>query len=110
MRSLPSTKARNTATGGITKAVTVGINNWFQERTVALVLLRTGEQALVFFSQQNDGRQAQYEKHQHQERHESGSLGATGSGGHVHKVLEAAWHLPFGGLVKVDGYIHKEEA
>jgi hypothetical protein len=28
----------------------------------------------------------------------------------VHKVLEAAWHLALGGLVKVDGYVCQEEA
>jgi hypothetical protein len=33
----------------------------------------------------------------------------AGSGGHVHKVLENAWHHALGGLVKVDGYIPQEE-
>jgi hypothetical protein len=28
----------------------------------------------------------------------------------VHKVLEAAWHLAIGGLVKFDGYVCQEEA
>jgi hypothetical protein len=37
-------------------------------------------------------------------------FGTAGSGGHVHKVLEAARHLALGGLVKVDGYVHQEEA
>jgi hypothetical protein len=34
------------ATGGITKAATVGIENWFQEKAIALVLSHVGEQAL----------------------------------------------------------------
>ncbi len=38
-----------------------------QERTVALVLLRAGEQAFVFFSQGHNGCQAQYKKCQCQE-------------------------------------------
>jgi hypothetical protein len=46
-----SAKASATATRGITKAATVGIENWFQERTNDLVLLHVGEQALIFFSQ-----------------------------------------------------------
>ncbi len=100
-----SKKASATATGGITKATTVGIGNWFQERTITLVLLHAGEQALVFFSQQHDGCQAQYEKCQHQERCEGNSPGAAGSGGRVHKVLEAARHLALRGLMKVDGYV-----
>ncbi len=99
-----------TANRVITKVATVGIENWFQERTSALVLLRAGEQALVFFSQRHDDPQAQYKKRQRQECHEGGSPGTAGSGGHVHKVLEAAWHLALGGLVKVDGYIRQEEA
>jgi hypothetical protein len=61
-----------------------------QEGTIALVLLRAGEQALIFFSQQHDGCQAQCKKHQCQERREGGRPGAAGSGGHVHKVLAAA--------------------
>jgi hypothetical protein len=97
------------ANGVITKAATVGIKNWFQKRTFARVLLRAGEQALVFFSKRHY-RQAQYKKRQCQECHEGSSPGTTGSGGHVHKVLEAAWHLALGGLVKVDGYIRQEEA
>ncbi len=36
--------------------------------------------------------------------------GTAGGGGRVHKVLAAAWHLALGGLVKVDGYVHQEEA
>ncbi len=92
------------AAGGITKAATVGIENWFQERTIALVLLHAGEQALVFFSQQHDGHQAQYKKHQCQEHCEGSSPCTASSGGHVYKVLEAAWHA-LEGLVKVDGYI-----
>ncbi len=96
-----SAKASTTATRGITKAATVGIENWFQERTNALVLLHVGEQALIFFSQQHDGCQAQYEKRQCQECCEGSSPGAAGSGGRVHKVLEAARHLALGGLVKV---------
>ena len=98
------------ANGVITKAATVGIKNWFQERTISLVLLCVGEQAFVFFSQQHDDRQAQYKKRQHQECREGSCPGTAGSGGHVYKVLEAAWHLALGGLVKVDGYIHQEEA
>ncbi len=81
-----------------------------QERTIAHILLRLGEQALVFFSQWCDGHQAQYKKCQHQECHEGGSPGAAVSGDHVHEVLEAPWHLALGGLVKVDGYVHQEEA
>jgi hypothetical protein len=77
MRSPPSTKARTMATGGITKAATVGIENWFQERTIAL---SSSEQALVFFSQQQNGHQAQYEKCQCQECHEGGSSGTAGKG------------------------------
>jgi hypothetical protein len=50
------------ANGVIIKATIVGIKNWFQERTIALVLLHAGEQALVFFSQRHDDRQAQYKK------------------------------------------------
>ncbi len=92
------------------KAVTVGIENWFWERTIALVLLRVGEQALVFFSQQHDDRQAQYKKRLHQECREGDSPGTAGTGGHVHDVLKAAWHLALGGLVKIDGYVHQEEA
>ncbi len=65
--------------------------------------------AIIFFSQQHDGRKAQYKKHQRQERHEGGRPGAAGGGGCVHEVLEAAWHLTLGGLVKVDGYIRQEE-
>ena len=49
-------------------------------------------------------------KCQRQEFHEGSSPGTAGSGGHGHKVLEAAWHLAVGGLVKVDGYVHQEEA
>jgi hypothetical protein len=98
------------ANGFIIKAATVGIENWFQERTIALVLLRAGEQALVFFSQQHDDRQAQYNKRQRQECHEGGSPGTAGSGGHVHKVLEAAWHLALGSLEKFDSYVRQEEA
>ncbi len=45
-----------------------------------------------------------------QECCEGGSPGTAGSGGHVHKVLEAARHLALGGFVKVDGYVHQEEA
>ncbi len=49
------------ANGVIIKAATVGIKIWFQERTIALVLLHAGEQqALVFFSQRHDDHQAQY--------------------------------------------------
>ncbi len=82
-----------------------------QERTIALVLFRAGEQALVFFSQWHNGCQAQYKKHQHQERCEGSSPGTAGGGGCVHKVLEAAQYLaPVGGLVKVDGYVRQEEA
>jgi hypothetical protein len=99
-----------TANGVITKATTVGIKNWFQDRTIALVLLRAGEQALIFFNQQHDDHQAQYKKRQRQECREDGSPGTAGSGGHVHKVLEAAWHLALGGLVMVDGYVRQEEA
>jgi hypothetical protein len=64
-----------------------------QERTIALALLCVGEQALVFFSLQHDGHQAQYKKCQRQERCEGGSPGAAGGGGRVHKVLAAAWHM-----------------
>ncbi len=71
------------------------------ERTITLVRLCAGEQALISFRQQHDGRQTQYKQHQHKERRE---------GSHVHKVLEAAWHLALGGLVKVDGYLCQEEA
>ncbi len=82
-----------------------------QERTIAFVLLHAGELALVFFSQWHDGPQAQYENHQRQERHEGGSPGAAGGGGHVLKGLAAAWHLALiRRLVKVDGYICQEEA
>jgi hypothetical protein len=81
-----------------------------QKRTIILVLLRAGKQALVFFSQQHDGRHAQYKKCQCQERHEGGSPRAAGSGGHVHKVLAAAQHLALGRFMNVDGYIHQEEA
>jgi hypothetical protein len=81
-----------------------------QERTIALVLLHAGEQALVFFSQKHDGRQAQHEMHQCQECHEGGSPSAAGGGGHVHIVLAAAQHLALGGLVMVDDYICQEEA
>ncbi len=73
IRSPSSTKASAMATRGITKTATVRIKNWFQEWTIALVLLCAGEQALQFFSQRHDGRQAQYEKCQHQERREGGS-------------------------------------
>jgi hypothetical protein len=38
-------------------------------------------------------------KHICQERPEGGSPGTSGDGGHVHEVLEAAWHLAFVGLV-----------
>ncbi len=86
------------------------IENWFRERTIAIVPLRAGEQALVFFSQRHDDCQAQYKKHQHQECHEGGSPSTAGSDGRVHEVLEAAWHLALGGLVKVDGYVRQEEA
>jgi hypothetical protein len=98
------------ATGGITKAATAGIKNWFQERTIALVLLCVGKQALKFFTQQHDSHQAQYKKRQCQECHEGGSPDAAGSGTRVHEVLEAAQHLSLGGLVKVDGYVCQEEA
>ncbi len=81
-----------------------------QERTIALVLICAGKQALVFFSQQHDCCQAQYKKYQCQECHEGGNPCATSSGGHVHKVLEAAWHLALRELVKVDGYVRQEEA
>ncbi len=82
-----------------------------QERTIALVLLRAGEEALVFFSQWHNGCQAQYKKRQRQERCEGGSPGAAGGGGCVHEVLEAAQFLALvGGLVKVDGYVRQEEA
>ncbi len=82
-----------------------------QERTIALVLLPAGEQALVFFSQWHNGCQAQYKKCQHQERRESGSPTAAGGGGCVHEVLKSAQYLALiGGLVKVDGYIRQEEA
>ncbi len=77
---------------------------------MALVLLCAGEQARVFFSQKHDDRQAQYNKRQRQECHEGGSPGTAGNGGHVHEVLEAAWHLALGGLVKVDGYVCQQEA
>ncbi len=80
------------------------------ESTIALILLRAGEQALVFFSQQHDGCQAQYKKHQYQEHREGGSPGAASSGGRVQKVLEAAWQLALRGLAKVDGFIRQEEA
>ncbi len=82
-----------------------------QERTIALVLLRVGEKALVFFSQWHNGCWAQYNKRQHQERCEGGSPGTAGSCGCVHKVLEAAWYLTLvGGLVKINGYAPQEEA
>jgi hypothetical protein len=81
-----------------------------QERTIALVILCAQEQALVFFSQQHDGHQAQYNKCQHQERHKGGSPGAASDGGCVHEVLAAAWHLALRGLAKVDGYVCQEEA
>jgi hypothetical protein len=42
-------KVSATANGVIIKAATVGIKNWFQERTIALVLIHAGEQALVFY-------------------------------------------------------------
>ena len=78
-----------------------------QERTISLVLLRAGGQALVFFSQWHNGCQAQYKKCQHQERRESGSPTAAGGGGCVHEVLEAAQYLALvGGPMKVDGYVH----
>ncbi len=69
-----------------------------QDMTITLVLLHAGGQALVFFSQKHDGRQAQYKRRQCQECREGGSPGA-GGGGHVHKVLEAAWHLALVGPV-----------
>ncbi len=82
-----------------------------QERTIALVLLRAGEQALVFFSQWHNGCQAQYKKCHRQEHCEGSSRGAAGGGGCVHEVLEAAQYLTLvRGLVKVDGYVHQEEA
>ncbi len=83
---------------------------WFWEETIALVFLCVGEQALVFFSQQHNGCQAQYKNRQCQECCEDGSPGAAGSGGCVHEVLEAAPYLTLGGLVKVDGYVCQEEA
>ncbi len=77
------------------------------KRTIALVLLCVGEQALVFFSQQRNGCQAQYKQRQHQERYE-GSIPGSGC---VNEVLEAAWHLALvGGLVKIDGYVRQEDA
>ncbi len=82
-----------------------------QERTIALVLFRAGEQALEFFSRWHNGCQAQYKKRQCQEHCEGGSPGTAGSGGCVNKVLEAAQYLTLvGGLMKVDGFVHQEEA
>ncbi len=71
-----------------------------------------GEHALVFFSQQHAGHQAQQDKCHCQERHEGSSLGAAGSDGRVYKVIAATRHLALGvgGLMKVDGYIRQEEA
>jgi hypothetical protein len=40
-----------------------------QARSNTLILLHAGEQAFLFFSQQHDGHQAQYKKHQCQECH-----------------------------------------
>jgi hypothetical protein len=82
-----------------------------QERTIALVLLCAGEQALLFFSQWHNSHQAQYKKRQCQERCEGGSPGAAGGCGCVHEVLEAAQYLEIvGGLMKVHGYVYQEEA
>ncbi len=82
-----------------------------QERMIALVLLHAGEKALVFFSQWHNGCQAQYKKRQCQEHCEGGSPGAACGDGCVHEVLEAAQYLTLvGGLMKVDGHVHQEEA
>ncbi len=99
VRSPPSTKASATATQGHHRGSHSGDQELVQERAIALILLHPGGQALVFFSQWHDGCQAQ----NCQEHREGGSPGAAGSGGHVHKVLEAPQHLALGGLVKVDG-------
>ncbi len=100
------------ATRGITKTATVGIKNWFKRGQLPLlVLLRAGEQALVFFNQWHNGCQAQYKKRQCQECCEGSSPGAPSGGGCVHKVIEAAQYLALiRGLVKVDGYVRQEEA
>ncbi len=82
-----------------------------QERTIALVLLRAEEQALVLLSQWHNGCQAQYKKRQRQERCEGGGPGAAGGGGCVHEFLEAAQFLALvRGLMKVDGYVRQDEA
>jgi hypothetical protein len=86
-----------------------GDHELVQERTIALVLLCAGEQALYFFSQQHDCRQAQYAKRQRQECIEGGSPGTAGGGGCVRKVLAAAHHFAPGEFVKVDGYVCQEE-
>jgi hypothetical protein len=80
-----------------------------QKRTITLVLLCARGEDLVFFSKPHHGHQTQYKKRQRKERHEGGSPRTTGGGGCVNQVLEAAWHLALGGLVKVDGYLHQEE-
>jgi hypothetical protein len=81
-----------------------------QERTIALFLLRAGEQALVFFSQCHNGCQAK-KKSQRQEHCEGGNPSAAGSGGCVQEILDAAQYLALvGGLMKVDGYIRQEKA
>ena len=58
MRPLPSLKASTTATEGITVAAKSRDQELVQERMVALVLLRAGDQVLVLFSQQCDSHQA----------------------------------------------------
>jgi hypothetical protein len=83
-------KASAMETRGITKAATVGIKSWFKRGQLPLSSSMQENKLCIL---------------------ECGSPGTIGGGRCVHKVLEAAQYLALiGGLAKVDGYIHQEEA
>jgi hypothetical protein len=93
MRSPPSTKVSTKATGGITKAATVKIKNWFERGQSPLSSSVQEINLLYSLASNMMAIKANAKKRQCQECHEGGSPGATVSGGRVHKVLEAARHL-----------------
>ncbi len=111
LRSPPSMIASAMATRGITEAATVGIENWFKRGQ--LPLSSSVQENKLLYSSASDIMAVKHNTNNGQ-RHEcceSGSPGAAGVGGCVHKVIEAAHYLTLvGGFVKVDGYVGQEEA
>jgi hypothetical protein len=84
-----------------------GDQELFQERTIALVLLCVGNKLLYSSASNMMG-----VKHNTKSANTKNAMKAAAQAllGLVHEVLAAARHLALGGLVKVDGYIHQEEA